>query len=148
MRQSCYVQFVRKKKQLYRIRNWKDYNKALSNRGSITFWFDQNAVKSWINQHKTGLRGRPRSYGDACIQAMLVLKAVYHLPQRATYGLLCSLMQLMELDLPVPHPTILSRRAGSLDVTLPRQKKNESLHVLVDATGLKVFGEGDRKSVV
>ncbi len=76
---------------------------------------------------------------------MLVLKAVYYLPQRATYGLVCSLLQLMNLDLPVPHPTILSRRAANLCVGLPRQNKNEPLHILVDATGLKVFGEGEWK---
>ena len=76
---------------------------------------------------------------------MLVLKSVYHLPQRATYGLVCSLMQLMKLDLPVPHPTILSRRASTLEVTLPRQKINQPLHVLVDASGLKVYGEGEWK---
>jgi hypothetical protein len=74
---------------------------------------------------------------------MMVLKVVYHLPQRATYGLVCSLMALMELGLPVPLPTILSRRCSTLYLRLPRVKKNEPLHVLVDATGLKVFGEGE-----
>jgi hypothetical protein len=136
---------VKKKKQQYRIRNWPQYNKALANRGSITFWFDQQAIDSWLNHAKSGRRGKPRTYGDACILCMLVLKNVYHLPQRATYGLVCSLLGLMKLDLPVPHPTILSRRAASIEVALPRQKKNKPLHVLVDATGLKVFGEGEWK---
>jgi len=152
MRYDCYPPGVikkdkkpKKKKQQYRIRNWTQYNKALANRGSITFWFDEDAIRSWLNHKKSGKRGKPRTYGDACIQSMLVLKAVYHLPQRATYGLVCSLIELMELDLPVAHPTILSRRASSLNVTLPRHKKNEPLHVLVDATGLKVFGEGEWK---
>jgi len=152
MRYHCYPLAVikkdkkrKKKKQLYRIRNWSQYNKALSNRGSITFWFDEYAIASWLNHKKTGKRGKPRTYGEACILTMLMLKSVYHLPQRATFGLVCSLMQMMELDLPVPHPTILSRRAASLDVELPRQKKNEPIHVLVDATGLKVYGEGEWK---
>jgi hypothetical protein len=135
----------KRNKQHYRIRNWPQYNKALTNRGSITFWFDEDSVQSWLNTEKSGKRGKPRTYGSACILCMLVLKSVYRLPQRATYGLVCSLMQLMELDLPVPHPTILSRRASSLCVALPRQEKNEPLHVLVDATGLKVFGEGEWK---
>lgn len=135
----------KKKKQQYRIRNWSQYNKALSNRGSITFWFSEDAIQSWLNHKKSGKRGKPRTYGDACILCMLVLKAVYRLPQRATYGLVCSLIELMDLDLPVPHSTILSRRASSLDVALPHQNKNEPLHVLVDATGLKVFGEGEWK---
>src|SRR5581483_129442 len=152
MRDGCYPLDVKKdyrkrkkKKQPYRIRNWAQYNKALCHRGSLTFWFDAQAIAAWRNQQKTGRRGRPRTYGDACIQAMLVLKAVYHLPQRATFGLVGSLLQLLEVDLPVPHPTILSRRAASLDVVLPRAKPDEPLHVLVDATGLKVYGEGEWK---
>ena len=135
----------KKKKQQYRIRNWTQYNKALCHRGSITFWFDKQAIQSWLNHSYSGRRGKPRTYGDACIICMLVLKTIYRLPQRATYGLVCSLVKLMKLDLPVPHATILSRRAASLDLTLPRLKKNEPLHVLVDATGLKVYGEGEWK---
>lgn len=135
----------KKKKQQYRIRNWSQYNKALCHRGSITFWFDEDAIRSWLNHDKSGKRGKPRTYGSACILCMLVLKSVYRLPQRATYGLICSLMRLMGSDLPVPHPTILSRRSSSLDVALPHQKKGEPLHVLVDATGLKVYGEGEWK---
>jgi hypothetical protein len=135
----------KKKKQQYRIRNWSQYNKALCHRGSITFWFDEDAIESWLNNQKSGKRGKPRTYGDPCVECMLVLKSVYHLPQRATYGLVCSLLELMELDLPVPHPTILSRRTSSLCVSLPRQSSGKPLHVLVDATGLKVYGEGEWK---
>ena len=54
-------------------------------------------------------------------------------------------MQLMGLDLPVPHPTILSRRAETLEVVLPRKSKDEPLHAVFDSTGLKVFGEGEWK---
>jgi Transposase DDE domain len=136
---------VKKKKQQYRIRNWPQYNKALSNRGSITFWFDEDAIQSWLNFSRSGKRGKPRTYGDACIQSMLVLKSVYHLPQRATRGLVGSLLELMDLDLPVPHPTILSRRAANLSIALPPLNRSEPLHVLVDSTGLKVYGEGEWK---
>jgi hypothetical protein len=152
MRYGCYPLGVKKdyrkrkkKKQQYRIRNWSEYNKALARRGSLTFWFDEAAIHSWRNQQQTGKRGKPRTYGDACIQTMLMLKAVYHLPQRATYGLVCSLLELLEVDLPVPHATILSRRAAGLEVALPKPKHHEPLHVLVDATGLKVYGEGEWK---
>ena len=139
MRRSCYVQFVEKKNQQCRTRNWSQYNKALSNRGSITFWSDEGA----INHNRYGKRGKPRTYGDACVECMPLLKSVYHPPQRSTHGLVHSLMQLMDLDLPTPHAPILSRRASSLDVALPRQSAGKSLHVLVDATGLKVYGEGE-----
>ena len=146
MRRRCYSQCVKKKKkQQYRIRNWKQYNSSLTQRGSLTIWFDEDALKSWLNHSRSGKPGRPRSYADACIKTMLVLKAVYHLPQRATQGFVCSLMRLMKLQLPVPHHTTLSRRSASLEVILPRQAKDKPLHILVDATGLKVYGEGEWK---
>jgi transposase len=136
---------VRKKKQQYRIRNWAEYNKALSNRGSITFWFDEESIQSWLNHSRSGKRGKPRTYGDACVLCMLLIKQVYHLPQRATQGLVCSLLELMDLDLPVPHPTILSRRAANLSISLSPLNRQQPLHVLVDSTGLKVYGEGEWK---
>jgi len=76
---------------------------------------------------------------------MIMLKAVYHLPQRGTQGLVNSVVGLLQLDLPVPHHTILAKRAAGLEVTLPRQSRRASLHVVVDATGLKVYGEGEWK---
>jgi len=47
------------KKQKYRIRNWKEYNKALVNRGSLTVWFDADSAANWKNDTRTGKRGRP-----------------------------------------------------------------------------------------
>jgi hypothetical protein len=35
---------IPKKKDKYRIRNWKEYNRSLVNRGSITFWFEESAA--------------------------------------------------------------------------------------------------------
>ncbi len=125
----------KKNKQQYRIRNWANYNQALVGRGSLTLWFDEEAINSWLNHEKSGERGKPRTYADACVLCMLTLKAVYQLPQRATQGLVESLLELLGLDLPVPHHTIMSKRAASLEVTLPRQTTSASLHVVVDATG-------------
>nr|WP_071837522.1 IS5/IS1182 family transposase [Serratia symbiotica] len=34
-------------KQKFRITNWHTYNKALINRGSMTFWLDDEAIKTW-----------------------------------------------------------------------------------------------------
>jgi hypothetical protein len=116
---------VKKKKQLYRIQNWPQYNKALSNRGSITFWFDEAAIQSWLNHIKSGKPGKPRTYGNACVETMLVLKALYHLPQRATYGLVCSLLELRGLDLTVLHPTILFIcHLASLSPLIPQLKNS------------------------
>jgi DDE family transposase len=133
------------KKQQYRLRNWKDYNKALVGRGSLTLWFDEQAIESWLNQHKSGKPGRPLVYASVALHCMLMLKAVYHLPQRATQGLTVSLMKLLGVNLPVPHYSTLSRRSASLDVALPRQAQDTALHLVVDSTGIRVYGEGEWK---
>ena len=74
------------KRQRYHIRNWKDYNAALVNRGSISFWFSEEAIQQWHVVEKTGKRGRPKLYADIAIQCALTLKAVFCLPLRATEG--------------------------------------------------------------
>ena len=47
----------------------------------------------------------------------------------------------MKLDLPVPDYSTVSRRQGSLAISLPTRKRVR--HVVIDATGLKVYGAGE-----
>ncbi|MCL1029627.1 transposase, partial [Serratia sp. arafor3] len=46
-------------KQKFKITNWNAYNKALVNRGSLTFWLDESAIQAWYDEPKTASRGRP-----------------------------------------------------------------------------------------
>lgn len=133
------------KKAKYRISNWRDYNEALVNRGSLTFWFDEEAISSWHETHRSGRRGAPRWYSDIAIQCALTLGVVFRLPLRATEGLVRSVIELMSLVLPTPDYTTLCRRRGALPVFLPRHLPKGAVHVVIDATGLKVFGEGEWK---
>jgi hypothetical protein len=130
-------------KATYRIRNWAEYNRALVRRGSLTVWVDQEALDAWNHQ------GPPRwgakfVYSDAAIQCLLTLRAVFHLPLRATQGMAASVFELMGLGLAVPHYSTLSRRAAALAVDLAR-KGQGPLHLVLDSTGLKVYGEGEWK---
>ena len=60
------------KKISYRIQNWKAYNRSLINRGNITVWFCENAVKSWYHMPaKDKSRGRPFMYSDSFIELAL-----------------------------------------------------------------------------
>ena len=133
------------KKQQYRVRNWKGYNKALINRGSLTIWCDSHAINRWLNQQRSGKRGRPLLYAAVAIECMLTIKAVYHLPLRSTQGLMQSVMKLLKLDLPVADYSTLSKRSASLEVKLPRQATGKALHLVIDSTGMKVYGEGEWK---
>ena len=131
------------KKATYRIRNWAEYNRALVRRGSLTIWVDQESLDAWDHQ------GPPRwgakfVYSDTAIQCLLTLRAVFHLPLRATQGMAASVFELMGLDLDVPHYSTLSRRAADLAVDLARKSKGP-LQLVLDSTGLKVYGEGEWK---
>jgi IS5 family transposase len=135
----------KKTKRSYRLRNWKQYNSSLVNRGSLTIWFSDDMIADWINQEKTGKPGRSNDYSDTAILCMATLAEVYHLRLRQTEGLMWSVMKMMGLDLAVPDYSTLCRRRRKLEVRLPRQRRGEPLHVVVDSTGIKVFGEGEWK---
>jgi hypothetical protein len=64
------------------------------------------------------------------------------LPLRQTEGLVGSLIHLLGLDLAVPDHSTLSRRAETLPV-LRAPSSTEPVHLLVDSTGLKLFGAGE-----
>jgi len=137
-----------KTKQRYRIRNWRNYNESLKQRGSLTFWFSEEAITHWHNTEQTGSRGRPELYTDIAIECALTLRAVYGLALRATEGFLSSLIKLGNLGLSCPDYTTLCKRQSNLNINLPLSKKRsskEGMHVVVDSTGLKVFGEGEWK---
>ncbi len=134
---------MQSKKATYRIRNWREYNQALVPRGSLTVWVDQESLDAWGYQGPARWGGQ-YVYSDAAIQCLLTLRTVFHLPLRATQGMAQSLFELMGLALGVPHYSTLSRRAADLKVDLARKSKGP-LHLVLDSTGLKVYGEGEWK---
>src|SRR4051794_15772261 len=130
-------------KPAYRVRNWSQYNDALVNRGSITLWVDQETLQAWRHQGPSQ-RGAQFRFSDLAIECLLTLRAVYHLTLRATEGFARSLFEVMRADLTVPDYTTLCRRAATVRVTLPK-KAAGPLHLVLDSTGLKVYGEGEWK---
>ena len=131
------------KKATYRVRNWKEYDAALVRRGSLTLWVEQETLRAWRYQGPTQ-RGAQLQYCDLAIECLLTLRAVYRLTLRATEGFSRSLFELMEVDLAVPDYTTLCRRAATVRITLPK-KATGPLHLVLDSTGLKVYGEGEWK---
>lgn len=136
---------MKRQKQSYRIRNWRDYNAALVERGSLTVWFEEDQVDQWYEQGRTGARGAPRCYSEVAIQCGLVIREVFHLPLRATEGFLSSIVGLMGLPLQVPDYSTLCRRAGDLAILIGCCASDEPRHIVLDSTGLKVYGEGEWK---
>jgi hypothetical protein len=135
----------KKPKTPYRVRNWPEYNKALVGRGSLTLWITQDIIDCWNERERTGRPGRPRTYSATAIEAALVLRAIYRLPLRQTEGLMLSVIALLGVRADVMDYSTLSRRSQTLDVQLPTFGVGDGLHVLVDSSGVKVFGEGEWK---
>lgn len=125
----------------HKIANWPEYNKSLINRGSITFWFSEDVIKGWISQSQTGKKGRPELYANSAILCALILKSVYHLTYRGLQGFIESLILLLRLGLPVPSYTQICRRAAK--VKIPKLSNRKVTDIVVDASGLKIFGEGE-----
>jgi Transposase DDE domain len=128
-------------KQKHRVTNWAAYDAALRARGSLTVWFTPEAVAAWAAAPRTSRGGQP-SYSDLAIATALTLRAVFRLALRQTEGLISSILQLLDLDLPVPDHSTLSRRAEALEVPRPKVG-NAPVHLLVDSTGLRLCGPGE-----
>jgi hypothetical protein len=132
-----------KAKQQYRTRNWAEYDKSLVQRGSLTLWVNEDVIKAW-KPDGPKKKGGQYEYSDLAIECLLTLRCVHHLSLRATQGFAQSLFGMMGLELPVPNYSTLSRRSKKLGVSLPRQAQG-ALHIVVDSTGLKIYGEGEWK---
>jgi hypothetical protein len=132
-----------RQKALYRVKNWSDYDKALVQRGSITFWLSEGFEKNWLYAGEKQ-RGSQFDYSDQAILIILTVKEVFHLTNRQSEGFMRSLFAMLKVALPVPDHSTLSKRGKTLKVNLPK-KNNQSLNIVMDSTGLKIYGEGEWK---
>mgnify|MGYP001563573105 FL=1 len=135
---------ARKAKKIhYKITNWKTYNQSLINRGSLTLWISDDAETSWYGT-KEGRPGCPKKYSDRTIELSLTMQQLYQLPLRAIQGFITSLFSLCGTPLDVPNYTTLSRRNRGVRVML-RKSSKPITDLVVDSSGLKVYGEGEWK---
>jgi len=128
----------------YRLRNWSQYNQALVARGSLTVWFDEDVLDQWYYQGPKQ-RGAQLTYTDLVIETALTLKAIFRLGFRQSQGLLASILVLLDVDRTVPDFSTLCRRQKTLSLDLGAAKGDQPRHVVLDSTGLKVYGEGEWK---
>jgi len=134
------------KKATYRVRNWSEYNRSLVKRGSITLWIDEEVIANWHpDPPDKRQRGGQTKYSDRAIECLLMLKAVYGLAYRQTIGFARSIFDLIEADVEMPDYTLLCKRSTTLPVDLAPSDTNEPKHIVVDSTGLKIYGEGEWK---
>jgi Transposase DDE domain len=82
-------------------------------------------------------------YSDAAIELVLMLRLVFHLALRQAEGFAASVLRLLGQELRVPDHTTLSRRSRSFAGRRPKVVPPGRMHLVIDSTGLKLFGQGE-----
>ncbi len=95
-------------KQTHKLMNWRAYDASLRQRGSLTVWFTDDAIKAWRAEPRTTPDGQ-RWYSPLAILTALTFRAVFRLALRQTEGLIGSVIGLLGLTLAVPDHSVASR---------------------------------------
>jgi hypothetical protein len=77
----------------YRVRNWREYEANLRERGSLTVWIsltDGKLVNWDAPRPRRRKPGRQRKYSNHAIETPVTLGMVFHLSSRQSEGLLRS----------------------------------------------------------
>ncbi|UCG87634.1 MAG: transposase, partial [Gemmatimonadota bacterium] len=81
---------------------------------------------------------------NIAIEAALTIRMALHLPLRQTEGFLRSLADMLDVGIPVPDHTTLSRRLRTLgEIPFRTVTGHRPIHLLIDSTSLK-FHVGKR----
>lgn len=128
----------------YKVTNWREYNESLVRRGDITFWFSPDVVAAWEHGNAEWKVGRPFVYSDVAIEVLLTLRELFRLPYRQTEGFGRALAALMQANIAIPDFTSLQKRAAKLNIaSRVDAAASGPLNVLVDSSGVKVYGAGE-----
>lgn len=87
--------------------------------------------------------GRPLEYSEHAIATALLIRKVFHLPLRQTEGFLQSIVSPMNVEIRVPDFSSISKRSGTLKRLKLNKDMKPGIHVIVDSTGLKVYGQDE-----
>jgi hypothetical protein len=71
------------------------------------------------------------------------VRVAFGRPWRQTEGLLRSVITLLGVSLEIPDHTTFSRRSTGLSLPTSVTRSSEPVHVVIDSTGLKVYGAGE-----
>lgn len=139
-------------KKRYKVRNWREHNEALVNRGRLIFHITEEAMRQWEEKNskqgeasKKRKPGRPKKFSDTAIETTIAIGQYFRLPLRSTQGVVSNILSHMGSECSCPDYTTLSIRGRNLSVSVRIRSLRENVHIAVDSTGIKVFGEGEWK---
>lgn len=127
-----------------RKRNWREYNKKLVQRGSLTFLIDPIVMKTLTPKAQKKRKGRPLEFSDQLILLLLMIKIHYKMPYRMLEGFTRFFFKQFK-KIKLPTYSLTCKRAKGLSMRLPKLSSCRPTTVIVDATGIKVRGEGEWK---
>lgn len=127
----------------YKVSNWPEYNKSLKNRGSLTIWISEDAIKTWNPEIINKKKGGQIKYSDLAIETALTIRKVYNLKLRQTEGFLKSIIALLNINIQIPDYTTICKRAKLLKINIGNRRKGEPLHIIVDSTGVSVENQSE-----
>ncbi len=126
----------------YRVQNWPAYEAGLKRRGDLTLWLDEDVLTGWQAPRRSTPGGQAW-YSDTAIEPVLIPRVGLHLAPPPAEGVTMSVLRLLGQALRVPDHTTLSRRSRSLAGRQPKVVPDGPLHLVIDSTGLKLFGQGE-----
>lgn len=127
-----------------RKRNWREYNKVLVQRGSLTFLIDSKTMKALAPKTRKKRVGRPLEFSDQMIEVFLMIKIHYKMTYRMLEGFIRFFFEHLK-GIKVPSYSLICKRAKGLALQLPKLSSSRPNTVIVDATGIKVQGDGEWK---
>ncbi|WP_234688992.1 transposase [Allorhizobium ampelinum] len=110
----------------------------------MTVWISDEALSQWSAPRRTSRGGQPK-YSDLAITMYLTLRVVYDEPLRQAQGIMRIIAKLMGVEIAGADFSTLSRRGKGLVLSSKRPATRPSgpVHLVVDSTVLKVFGDGE-----
>lgn len=132
-----------------RIKNWKDYNAALVKRGNVEFLIKQIILDIERKPFRTHKSGKPQTYCDELIIAILLVRELEHKTLREAIGFIEGELRARGIVGVLPHYSTLSRRASKLHINIiPLYRyigDDRPIVACPDSTGIKISGEGEWK---
>jgi IS5 family transposase len=120
-------------------RTWTEYNRDLVQRGSLTFLIDPKIFKPQTSNNF----GRPKIFSDSLILMLMMVKIHYSLTYRSLEGFISSILVLCQIDFRAPDYSLICKRAKNLK--LPNLSSKRPKIIALDASGVKIYGEGEWK---
>ena len=144
-RERAKVHPSRPAKSAAKKRNWRAYEAEQQRRYDLEVWFDEDVLDGWYNKKRSyGVRRRAYVYSTRAILSVLGCGALFRYPLRGAEHFTNSLLRLVgHSELKAPDHSTLCRARKRLRIPLAAKLPREPRALIIDGTGVKVYGAGE-----